>query len=171
MSPQVCHLDELSVAVCAGVWLLSRVESHVSLEVVIPCKSFMAFLTFERFLPRVCSLVVLQHVLVAEGPVADVAGEHLLSPVLTPVPPPPGRWTAGGGRAGHGLGGLWGRDVPHGVKVWVARPSGGYTGEVGRGVGHGGGRGGVARGDLVTAGAGAAPQTGGQHWLVSLRVR
>ena len=59
MSSQICNLDKLAVAMCAGVRLLPRVQTHVSLQVVVPCKSFMAFLTFKRFLSRVCSLVVL----------------------------------------------------------------------------------------------------------------
>ena len=59
MSSQICNLNKLAVAVCAGVRLLTRVQTHVSLQVVVPCKSFMTFLTFKRFLSRVCSLVVL----------------------------------------------------------------------------------------------------------------
>ena len=59
MSSQICDLNKLAVAMCAVVRLLPRVQTHVSLQVVVPCKSFMAFLTFKRFLSRVCSLVVL----------------------------------------------------------------------------------------------------------------
>lgn len=60
------------------VWFLSGVQTHVCLQMMIARKSLPALQALEWFLARVRSLVVLQHVLVAEGSVADVTREHLL---------------------------------------------------------------------------------------------
>ena len=59
MSSQICDLNKLAVAMCAVVRLLPRVQTHVSLQVMVPCESFVTFLTFKGFLSRVCSLMVL----------------------------------------------------------------------------------------------------------------
>jgi len=59
MSSQICDLNKLAVAMCAVVRLLPRVQTHVSLQVMVPGESFVTFLTFKGFLSRVCSLMVL----------------------------------------------------------------------------------------------------------------
>ena len=59
MSSQICDLNKLAVAMCAVVRLLPRVQTHVSLQVMVPSESFVTFLTFKGFLSRVCSLMVL----------------------------------------------------------------------------------------------------------------
>lgn len=79
VSAKVRHLDELAVAVSALVGFLARVQSHVRLEVVIAGESLLTDATAERLLARVSPLVVLQHVLVAEGPVARPAGEDFVA--------------------------------------------------------------------------------------------
>lgn len=78
VAPQVGDLHELSVAVAAVVRLLARVQSHVGLQVMVARKPLVALWALEGLLPRVRSLVVLQDVFVAEGAVADLAGEDFV---------------------------------------------------------------------------------------------
>lgn len=76
---EICttNLYELSIAVGAVVGLLPSVEPHVRLEVVVAGEALAALLALERLFPRVRPLVVLEDVLVAKGPVAYGAAEHL----------------------------------------------------------------------------------------------
>lgn len=79
MSPEIGHLNELSLAVCAAVRLFSSVKSHVRLQMVIPSESLVTHFAFERLFSRVRPFVVLQDVFVAEGAIADFACEDLFS--------------------------------------------------------------------------------------------
>lgn len=92
----------------------------MGLEVVVAREPLATLETLEWFLARVRPLVVLQDVLVAEGSVADVAGEHLLLVVrlLLRVGARGGVALGGGARGGRGqrdglqLGGGGGRLPP-----------------------------------------------------------
>lgn len=82
MTPEVGHLHEVSVAVGAVIRLLSRMQSHVCFQMVVPGEPLVALRTLERLLASVRALVVLQHVFVPEGSIADTTRENLLSVVL-----------------------------------------------------------------------------------------
>lgn len=73
MPPQIRHLHKMSIAMATVVGLLSGVKSHVGFEMMVPRESFLAFRTFERFLTRVRSFVILKYVLVAERSRTNVA--------------------------------------------------------------------------------------------------
>jgi hypothetical protein len=79
MSAQVGHLHKLTIAVCTLVWLLSRVEPHVCLQVVVAGEPLLAHPAAERLLSSVSPLVVLQHVFVPEGAVTCATGEDLVT--------------------------------------------------------------------------------------------
>lgn len=49
--------------------------------------------TLERLLPRMCALVILQHVLVPEGPRAHATGEHLVPSVFARLGADRSGWT------------------------------------------------------------------------------
>ena len=85
VSPEVRHLDKLSVTVRATIRLLSWeisvsrnnptlplslcltcMKSHVSFKMVVPGEPLVTFLTLEWFLAGVSSLVVLKDIFVAE---------------------------------------------------------------------------------------------------------
>ena len=85
MASQIGHLHKQPVAVGARIWLFSRVQPHVSLEMVVAGESLGAHLALERLFTRVCALMVLQHVLVAEASVARLARELLVPPVLRSI--------------------------------------------------------------------------------------
>ncbi len=61
----------------AIVRLLSCMEPHVGFQMVVPGEPLMTDPALERFFSSVGALVILQHVLVPERPVANLAGEHL----------------------------------------------------------------------------------------------
>lgn len=79
--PEVGHLDELALAVGAMVGFLARVQAHVRLKVVVACEPFVALLALEGLFSGVRPLVILQHVLVSEGPMADVAHEQFVATI------------------------------------------------------------------------------------------
>jgi hypothetical protein len=62
------------------IGLLSRVQPHVCLQVVVAGKPLFAYPTAERLLASVGPLVVLQHVFVPKGTVARPTGEDLVTP-------------------------------------------------------------------------------------------
>jgi hypothetical protein len=80
MSAQVGHLHELAVAMATFVGLLSRVEPHVCLQMMVAGKPLFAHPTAERLLASVGPFVVLQHVFVSERTVTRPTGEDLVTP-------------------------------------------------------------------------------------------
>lgn len=78
MSPQIRHLYKFSIAHITMIRSLARMQSHMRLQMVIPGETFMTLGTFERFLTRVCSFVILEDVFVAEGTITHAAGELLV---------------------------------------------------------------------------------------------
>lgn len=78
VTSQVGHLHKLTIAVCAVVWLLSSVQPHMSLEMVVTRETLVALFALERLLARVCPLVILKDVLVAETPITDATHEYLV---------------------------------------------------------------------------------------------
>lgn len=79
--PEVGHLDELALAVGAVVGLFTRVQAHVRLKVVVTREPLVALLTLEGLLSGVRPLMILQHVLVSEGPVTNVAHEQFVATI------------------------------------------------------------------------------------------
>jgi hypothetical protein len=80
VSPQVCDLHELAVAMGALVGLLPSVEPHMRLEVVVSGEPLFAHSAAEWLLASVGPLVVLQDVFIPEGAMTRPAGEHFVSP-------------------------------------------------------------------------------------------
>lgn len=78
MASQVGHLNELAITVGAVIWFLTRMQTHVCLQVMIPCEALVAFGALEGLLAGVCALMILQDVLVAKAAGADLAGEALV---------------------------------------------------------------------------------------------
>ena len=89
----------------ARVRFLSRVQTHVSFQMVITSEPFMANFAFERFLAGMRSLVVLQDVFVAEATVASFASENFVFAVIVAR----GRATVGSWSRGRGLSSAGGR--------------------------------------------------------------
>ena len=85
MPPEIGHLNKEPVAVVAAVGLFTRVQSHVSFQVMVPCKPLVADFAHERFFARVSSLVILQHVLVTEASIASFARKRFLAPILRSI--------------------------------------------------------------------------------------
>jgi len=97
MPPQIGHLDELTVAVFTVIRFFTRMQPHMCFEVVVPGKALVTLHALEGLLARVSSFVVLEDMLVAEGPLAHQTRKLLVS----------GR--VRGGRRRWRRGGRWGR--------------------------------------------------------------
>ena len=71
-----------------AVGLLASVEAHMSLKVMITCKTLVTDFTLKGLFTRVSAFVILKYMLVTKAAIASLAGEHLVLAVV--------RW--GGGR-------------------------------------------------------------------------
>lgn len=76
---QVGDLHKVTRAVRAAIRLLSSVQAEVRLEVVVAREALVALAALEGLLASVRPFMVLEHVLVAEGAGADLAGEQLVA--------------------------------------------------------------------------------------------
>ena len=79
VAPQIGNLDKSPVTMATAVRLLPGVQSHVCFQMVIPCKSFGARFTLKGLFTGMGSLMILKHVFVPEGAIADFTREHFIS--------------------------------------------------------------------------------------------
>ena len=85
MPAKVGHLHKLPVTVSACIRLFTRVEPHVSFQMMISGEAFATNFALKWLLTGVCTLVVLQNVFIAERSVADFACEDFIPAILLAV--------------------------------------------------------------------------------------
>lgn len=78
MTTQIGNLNEISLTEAALIRLLACVKPYMCFQMMVPCKSFLACRTYERFFAGMCALVILQYVLVSERSGACRANKCLL---------------------------------------------------------------------------------------------
>ena len=60
------------------VWFFTRVQSHMSLKVVITCKTLVTDFTLKGLFTGVSAFVILKYMLVTKAAIASLACEHFV---------------------------------------------------------------------------------------------
>ena len=63
---------------CTTVRFLTRMQTHMSLQMVVTCKPFVTDFTLKRLFTCMSTFVILKYMFVTEATITSLASEHLI---------------------------------------------------------------------------------------------
>ena len=64
------------------VWFFTRMQTHMSLEMMVTCEPFVTDFTLKRLFACMSTLVILKYMLVTEASITSLASEHLILAII-----------------------------------------------------------------------------------------